>query len=332
MPSNLILTDFAPDRNWRFADGFKDACGEAPDIHYCVSNWLRSNLLLKIKRYLLYFWFPLTQLKYNGRYDAIIGFQQFYALNMAFFMRLFHIRKKSRLYVMTFIYKDKQGFAGRLYRKYMEFVVNSPYIDRFIVFSSKEVSYYSSLFNCPEDRFVSIRLGVDGNPGYPITKGDYCFSTGRSNRDYAFLCNAFRNLPYRLVIASDTSLLDLPDNVEQDSTLDGDAMLKVMASSFCVILPLKDNEVSSGQLSALQAMNLRKPVIATRTDGISDYVVDGETGLLMDNTPESLRQCLLALKDEDFYNGLTSRALAFAESECSVYSQGRTMAGIVKKQ
>ena len=54
----------------------------------------------------------------------------------------------------------------------------------------------------------------------------------------------------------------------------GDDMLKIMARSHCVVIPLKDTGISSGQRVILQAMALGKPIICTDADGIRDYVRD----------------------------------------------------------
>lgn len=64
-------------------------------------------------------------------------------------------------------------------------------------------------------------------------------------------------------------------------------MLDLMSKCHCVLIPLKDLTMSSGQLVALQAMSLGKPVICTNSDGIKDYVINEVTGFLVDNLRES---------------------------------------------
>lgn len=112
-------------------------------------------------RYILFFLFPLLIVIKRRKYEKIVTWQQFYGLNYAFWCRLFHLPKVNDLTVMTFIYARKQGRIGRIYHRYMTYIVKSKYIDRFIVFSPKEAAYYSECFDEPIERFVSIPLGVD---------------------------------------------------------------------------------------------------------------------------------------------------------------------------
>jgi len=325
VPKCLLLTDFKPAEDWPFSAGFEEGFGEKPDVHYCVSNWLRTNIWLKVKRYLLYFTFPLSQLKYNGRYDAIIGYQQFYALNLVFFMKLLGIKKKSKVFVMTFIYKEKRGLLGRLYKSYIKSIVNSRYLDGLFVYSRGEVEFYSRCLGCDPSKFTYVHLGIGELPTVTVNKGDYCFSAGRSNRDYTFLCRAFKNLPYRLLIATDLAIDDAPDNVEVLGNCYGQKMLDYMAGAFCVIIPLDNQFVSSGQLVVLQAMQMRKPVIVTRSGGIADYIKDGETGLIMDNTEESLAASLARLSDPAEYERLARNAGSYVHDNCSQSGRGKTV-------
>lgn len=329
MSKCLLLVDYQPSGDWQFAQGFASVNGEAPDVHFCVTNWLRTNLWLKIKRYLLYFLFPLRQLKYNGKYDAIIGYQQFYAINLAFFMRLLGIKKKSRIYVMTFIYKEKKGLAGRIYKRYIKRLINSDYIDRLFVYSTGEAEFYSQLFECDRSKFAFVRLGIDSIPASGIRQGDYCFSAGRSNRDFAFLCDAFRQLPYRLRIATDAEIEGVPDNVEVLRNCNGQEMFDCMSGAFCVIIPLDNQYVSSGQLVTLQAMQLSKPVIVTRSGGITDYVEDGQTGLLIDNTCESLSAALEKLSDPEEYERIAGNAERFVRENCTMFGKGESVACLI---
>lgn len=318
----LILTDFAVKPEWEFLAGFREVCGEEPDVHSCTSNYLRRGIIDRIRRYLLYFTFPLSQLKYNGKYESIVGFQQFYALNLAFFMKLLGIRKRSRIYVMTFIYKDKKGLAGKLYRRYVKSIVTSGYVDRFFVSSSSEPAYYASLFGCREEVFVPCRLGIDRMEGIEPVKGSYFFAAGRSNRDYDFLISEFTSNGRELTIVTDEPLKSPVANISILGNCTGTDMFRKMAASYCVIIPLKDPNISAGQLVALQALQLGKPVIATRCPGLYDYLEDGTTALLTDNTGEGLERCMKALADDSVYARLSKNARKAFNSRFSLKGQG----------
>jgi glycosyltransferase involved in cell wall biosynthesis len=51
-----------------------------------------------------------------------------------------------------------------------------------------------------------------------------------------------------------------------------------MAESYLVVLPLKEDVGSSGQMVALAAMQLGKAVIAPDIGAINDYIANGITG------------------------------------------------------
>ncbi len=107
--SNVILTDFKPNEKWDFLTILNEISGQEWDVEYKKTNNLHGHRFANLYRLLLYFIFPLKILLKSNRYNKIIGWQQFYGLNIAFFSRLFHLKKKNELYVMTFIYKKKKG-------------------------------------------------------------------------------------------------------------------------------------------------------------------------------------------------------------------------------
>lgn len=67
---------------------------------------------------------------------------------------------------------------------------------------------------------------------------------------------------------------------------------RLMAEMDVITLPSRYEACS---MSIIEAMALGKPVVATRAGGNSELVQDGETGLLIERTPEALAQALTAL-------------------------------------
>lgn len=102
------------------------------------TNRLRRELL-NVGRYLWYFLFPLQIVALRHEYDKIIGWQQFYALNYVF-LSLVCSKKVNDVTVMTFIYRRKRGLIGKLYHRYMNYIVTSKYVDRFIFLLKKNVN------------------------------------------------------------------------------------------------------------------------------------------------------------------------------------------------
>ncbi len=294
---NIILVDFKIDKDWSFPKIF----GEDKWIAYGkVTNHLHGSLIKTLLRYAIYFLFPLQIVIQRKRYDKIIAWQQFYGLNYAFWCRLLHVKKKNELTVLTFIYKKKSGGVNRLYHKYMNYIVTSQYIDRFICFSNEECAYYADLFGVDVGKFVYVPLGLSVFDELNVGDDGYVFATGRSNRNYDFLVEALNGTDYKCTIASDSYHAKADaGKVTVLNDCYGDDMLKLMARCHCVAIPLKDLKMSSGQLVVLQAMSLGKPVICTASDGIKDYVEHGVTGLLVDNNKKSWLEALRQLYVSD---------------------------------
>lgn len=291
MKKNIILVDYkiSDHKDNNFVEVLDEFVGGDRILKEKITNNLHNSIFDNVLRILLYFLFPLTIVFKRYNYNRIIGWQQFYGLNFAFWCRIFHLKKVNDLTVMTFIYKRKRGFLGALYHKYIEYVVTSKYIDRFICFAKEECKYYSDLFGVNKKKFMYIPLGInDIKANNEISDEGFLFATGRSNRNYNFIIDTLSNTRYKLIIASDIyKRTHLPKNISILQNCYGKDMLDLMSKCHCVLIPLKDLTMSSGQLVALQAMSLGKPVICTNSDGIKDYVINEVTGFLVDNLRES---------------------------------------------
>ena len=283
------------------------------------TNHLHGGILKNIIRFIWYFIFPLEFLIQRKKYNKIIGWQQFYGLNFAFWSRLFHLKKHNDLTVMTFIYKKKNSFLGILYHQYMSYIVSSIYVDRYICFAKEECKYYSDLFGVNINKFIYVPLGEPKVEVASKADDGYVFATGRSNRDYNFLVNSLKDTDYTLKIACDTFYYRKNDNIVVLNDCHGQDMYTLMARCHCVIVPLKDLKMSSGQLVVLQAMSLGKPVICTKSDGIKDYVEDKVTGILIDNKKEQLLTALNCLyADNVVYKNMSEKAY---QSYCENFTE-----------
>lgn len=80
-----------------------------------------------------------------------------------------------------------------------------------------------------------------------------------------------------------------------------------------------DGWVEAQGLTFIEAMVARTPVVATRSGGIVDSVIDGETGLLVDErSPEQITQAILRLlNDRSLQNKISERAYARAVEKFS---------------
>ena len=283
----------------------------------------------KWRRVTNYFLFPLQFILGHRHIGRVVAWQQFYGITTAFYNRLLPLHRDMRITVMTFIYKPKAGLAGRVYHHFVETALASGNVKDVIVFSRSEVEYYAGLFPKAAHKFRYIPLGIADMSDIATRRGDYIFTAGVSNRDYDFLFEALGGTDYRVRIACPG--VRVPHGVTNIEMLEdcyGDRMLHELAGCRAVVIPLKDRNISSGQLMLLQAMQMGKPVIVTRTDALTEYVEDGRTALFIDNKPDQLRDALNRLEtDQQLYDSLAENARRKVSEEFSERKLGEHIGG-----
>lgn len=332
--NNVILVDFPEDNSWEFVKAIN---GYAP---FYVEGIPTSSKFYHTKfgtliRYLLYFMYPLHFVLFKRKkYNRVLAWQQFYGINFAFWCRALHLRKCNYLAVDTFIFKKRGGYLGRLYYNYVRWSINNKYVDKIICYSSTEPKFYSEMFCMPSDKFCFVPLGIDTIKYVDSVKGNYIFSTGRSNRDYDFLVDSMKGSDFNIKIASSEYTFNsksMNPKVEILSNCYGNDMLKQLAHSFCVVIPLKDTHVSSGQIVILQSMQLGKPVIVTENDTVEDYINNGENGFIIGKDKMELSAVLNRLRnDETLYDAISKNAKSSYESHFSLHSLAKNVWKMIK--
>lgn len=283
MKQNYFITGYALKEAPTYLSVIEKNTNSAWSYWGLKSNHKRHGIITEIYRYFLYFFFPVLILIKCRNAKNIITTQQFYGLIVAFYLKLMRQKKHYTITVLTFIYKRKVSIIGDIYFKFIKFIVNSKYIDAIVVYSENEVDYYTRLFNCRKGLFHYVQLGKeDESKNVTSEKGDYLIAIGRSNRDYRFLIDTIEGTDYKLIIVND-SFKDIVKNpnIKILKNCHDRETIKLIAKSFCVIVPLLDPNISAGQLVVLQAQNLCKPVIATKSKGIANYIINGKTGFII---------------------------------------------------
>lgn len=199
-----------------------------------------------------------------------------------FYSSLFHfVKHNTTITVAGFLFSNK---SNRVYLNLRKAFVNFAYntVDNIVIYSSREVDYYSRLFPKLADKFIFVKYGKD----YPetdmriSTSNDYCFSGGASNRDYTTLLKAFS-------IAEDTKCViatrpycitgeNIPNNVSVRYDITIESFGTWIAKSNIFILSLADVELSAGHMAMLEAMKHGKIIIINDIPAIRDYVSENE--------------------------------------------------------
>jgi glycosyltransferase involved in cell wall biosynthesis len=135
--------------------------------------------------------------------------------------------------------------------------------------------------------------------------GGYVFTGGGTGRDFPSVIEALRgtDVPLEIVTFSPETLGwrgELPPNCIVHWQMPMRSFLERMARSRVVVVPLRDPNSAFGQMMVSQALSLGKAVVATRSPGIADYVVDGQEGLLVDSGEvAAYREAILRLLSDD---------------------------------
>lgn len=195
-------------------------------------------------------------------------------------------KNKKRKYNLTmcgFLFEDKKNKMYYNMRK--KFTLKAMEgMNKIVVYGSREVEYYSELFGV-KNKFCFVPFGMDyfENQAYHgELPEEYLFSGGGSNRDYKTLLEAYaimKSSP-KLPLCIATNPLLLPNKLSKQVRLLSDVVVEnfgmVLGKARCLILSLKDIELSAGHMVMLQALAENVPVIVNRISAVEDYVTEKE--------------------------------------------------------
>jgi len=197
-------------------------------------------------------------------------------------------------------------------------------IDRIIFNASSQMEFARTKLGISEDRLWLTTFMADDRffrpmpwPPNPQSWGDrtdssdsvlsasspaIISSAGLEWRDYPTLVAAVRdmtNVQVKLAAASpwskkvnETAAMDLPAHVDA-RRYDYAGLRDLYASSTMIVVPVYETDFQAGMTTILEAMAMGKPLIATRTTGQSDWVIDGVNGLCVPpGDVEALRRAI----------------------------------------
>ena len=187
---------------------------------------------------------------------------------------------------------------------------------RFIVFSEYEKRLYSSRLDLPERAFVYQPYGDWDNTGIEAlggaSEGDWYFSGGYSNRNYAALIDAWKKISKKngpeLVIIGSKNNADLAAAAAMDEgpgscikilfDTASEEFDRYLRGAKACILPFCANTGASGQTVAIRCMRMRKLMISSDTDAMREYIDDGRTGFLVSDIRSGLAEIISRTEKE----------------------------------
>ena len=179
-------------------------------------------------------------------------------------------------------------------------------IDRTLVYSTSEERLAIDTLGLPASSVERIYYHADQEffrPDGRATEPNTLCAAGQLLRDYDCLVDAVRDLPVKVEIAAGSPWIErplqpkrvLPENVTWGRK-NRYELRELYARSAIAVVPILQNHYQTGIATILEMMAMGKCVIATRTHGQTDTIVDGVTGVYVPpSDPIALRSAIQRL-------------------------------------
>jgi glycosyltransferase involved in cell wall biosynthesis len=224
---------------------------------------------------------------------------------------------KSRAHPLVFAWSERVGIPFAAYKRFIR--SNNRFVTMFQCWSERQelaitkLNLISSMdeiivhcksmkenlvrLGAPEERVKIIHYSIDQTFFSPLVdveqNKNLIMSIGEPrSRNYPSLVQAVDGLPVTLTVAGygqwyarekHGSLKGpIPENISMTKHLSQAELRMLYASSRFVVLPIQDLVYSAGATATLEAGSMARAVIAYRSRGITDYIIDGETGILVE--------------------------------------------------
>ncbi|HEX6277342.1 MAG TPA: glycosyltransferase family 4 protein [Polyangiaceae bacterium] len=231
----------------------------------------------------------------RGRYDAFFTTGEDIGLPLATLLKAARSHASHTMIAHTLFPKKKRVF-------FQVFSVAS-HIDRFLAYSTSEERLMLDELGIPASKVERIYYHADQKFFRPTERApepDLLCAAGQLLRDYDTLIAAVRDLPVRVQIAAGSPWIDqrlapageLPQNVSWGK-LGRFELRELYERAALAVVPIKQNHYQTGIATILEMMAMGKCVIATKTFGQTDTIVDGETGIYVPpEDPRALRDAI----------------------------------------
>ncbi|MBW4641758.1 MAG: glycosyltransferase family 4 protein [Goleter apudmare HA4340-LM2] len=212
------------------------------------------------------------------------------------------------------------------------------HIDRFVVHTRRECEIYSHWLKLPIERFEfvpyqapNIKIEYEENTDKPFVT-----SLGSAHRDFPNFFKAVEKLKLPTVLAAGPTALEsieVPPLVQTPFGISRQDCFRLAQQGRIVVVPLKpkDDITAAGQVTIVEAMRMGRPVIATRCNGAEDYIIHGETGLLVEpNSWKSMAEAIeLLWYDDALRQRLGQAAKRYADENFSDEAAGANLGRIL---
>jgi glycosyltransferase involved in cell wall biosynthesis len=220
-----------------------------------------------------------TPALYRGHWRFVCGEGHYAGLLFARVLRA--LGRRPPVYLVNFYL---HGLANHpLVRRILAFLLTDQV--RVLAQTQRDGEYFAAFLEADNICVIPYRQGDPfHDEDYVPQAGPYVFSGGWTNRDFDALLRVAACLPELpfVIVASARSVISerCPANVRVHFDLPQREFHRLLAGSAFVVVPLREDVGSSGQMVLLAGMAAGKAVVAPGVGAIADYIEDGVTGRL----------------------------------------------------
>ena len=213
--------------------------------------------------------------------------------------------KKFRPAVILYgeMYQPNYGFRHLFERIVLKIADRAVYY--YVVVSKPDLDSFSQTWNIKPDKirvcpFFSFQPDA-ANQSQHVSTGNHVFAGGSSFRNYTPFIDAIELIPEKEFYLCAKNLPfreNYPQNVHV-GPVPYSEYKRLIETAAVVVIPLELGlRRSAGMLTYFDAMWAKKPIIITDALGVRDYIIDGETGIVVDGSAESFVQAIRWVLDD----------------------------------
>ena len=336
---NVVLFDNDPQEYREYIAGIKHGSKMKWDAVRLKANEPQTSKWKAVKRYIKYFILPLHVYMDRHNYNIIVGWQSFYAINFAFYCRLFRAKKENKVVIQHCIYKPKNGITGKIYEQYMRFALDNEYVDIIQTEAEGYAQILQDTFSIPKEKIKYVQFGVNDFTKWDIPEKqnsdkDFVLCIGRSNRDWDYIIETLKHTDIPIVIICD--ILDKSkekENIKILTDVDNEKSFYYFKNCRCTLTAVKDGDLSSGDTVFCQQLAFGKPAIIVKPCSLTNnYLIEGYNGVSVErNADELIRAIRLMYQDQKYYKELTDNCRKDFEEKYTLFRHGVKIGKLVKK-
>lgn len=281
---------------------------------YDIPNYSMKDRTKRLRIFFLYFKYiqlAYRAIRYSKENDILICWNFTTSIAVGYLCKI--LNKRRIIIALNIIAHPRKGIIEKVRNLIFQSVMAMPSF-HITVNSELYIEEYSSRFKVVKEKFHVLNDPIQsyGNIlNYTSTKS-FVFVGGEAQRDWETLFKASEYLPAISFVGiarkkNFNHTLHIPSNVRLFFDTDNKTFYDYMEHSSIVVIPLK-SQLPSGLIVLLRAAMMQKPIIATNTPSIRNYINDEVNGLLI----EQENPMDLAEKIQILYNDVDlQRKLSF---------------------